>query len=478
MQVAGSITDTDIRGLTADSRTVRPGYLFAAIPGNQADGRDYIPDALGRGAVAVLAPEGTRLDQAADATLLTDRNPRRRLALMAARYFGAQPDTIAAVTGTNGKTSVTAFTRQIWSHLGRKAASLGTLGLVAPGREEALPLTTLDPVDLHRVLCQLVQDRVDHLALEASSHGLDQFRLDGVRVSAAAFTNLSRDHFDYHANPGDYLAAKTRLFDELLRPGGTAVLNVDVPEWPKLREICLARGHRIIPYGRAADPLDGIRLDSMTARPDGLDIRFVLFGAHHEVSLGLVGDFQAMNALCALALVIACDGEVEGAVQLLPRLQGARGRMEHVTNAPDGGAVYVDYAHTPGALETVLTALRPHTRGRLVCVFGAGGDRDPGKRPLMGAVVARLADRPIVTDDNPRGEDPAAIRAAIVAACPGAEEVGDRAEAIRRGMDALAPDDVLIIAGKGHERGQTVGERVLPFDDADTVRRIAQERAP
>ncbi len=480
MQLAGSMKEMNIQGLTADSRAVRPGYLFAALPGSRADGRAYIDDAIKRGAVAVLAPSGTNLtDASSSVALLTDDNPRQCLALLAARYFGDQPEIVAAVTGTNGKTSVVSFTRQIWSQIGYKAASLGTIGVTAPGRETYLPLTTLDPVELHGILAGLARDGVQHLALEASSHGLDQYRLDGVRMTAAAFTNLSRDHLDYHPTMEAYLEAKARLFTEIMPTGGTAVLNADVPEAARLAALCTDFGHRVISYGRSADAKTGIRLDDLHARPDGLDLTLTLFGERHEISLGLVGHFQAMNALCALGLVVACNGvAAEGAIQMLAGLKGARGRLERVASGPEGGAVYVDYAHTPGALETVLASLRPHTRGRLVCVFGAGGDRDPGKRALMGEVVARLADRAIVTDDNPRGEDPAAIRAAIHAACPDSEEIGDRAAAIRAGMEGLGPDDVLIVAGKGHEQGQTVGDDVIPFDDAETVRRLAGEMAP
>jgi len=471
--------EADIVGLSADSRAVRPGYLFAALPGARADGRAFIGEAIRRGAVAILAPPGTALDPAEPAIpLITDNNPRRRLALMAARFYGRQPKVVAAVTGTNGKTSVAEFTRQIWRHLGLPAASLGTLGVRAPDREEPLALTTLDPVALHRLLAELAEAGLDHLAFEASSHGLDQYRLDGVRVTAAAFTNLSRDHLDYHPDMESYLAAKARLFTTVMAPGGTAVLNADAPEWPALRALCQGRGHRVIGYGKAAHAVRGLRLDEVTPRPDGLELAASLFGRAQRARLGLIGAFQAWNALAALGLAIACGADARAAWAALPGLEGAPGRLQHVGDSTKGGAVYVDYAHTPGALETVLEAIRPHVRGRLLAVFGCGGDRDHGKRPLMGAVAARLADRAIVTDDNPRSEDPAAIRSAILAACPGAREIGDRGQAIRAGIAELGPGDVLVIAGKGHERGQIVGPETIPFDDAEVARRaIEREEA-
>ena len=475
----------DVTGLSADSRAVRPGDLFAALPGAHVDGRAFIADAVARGAAAVLAPPGVAEDALGDGgggvdiALITDANPRRRLALMAARFFGRQPGLVAAVTGTNGKTSVAAFTRQIWSRLGLRAASLGTLGVTAPGRAEPLALTTLDPVALHRILAELADDGIDHLALEASSHGLDQYRLDGVRVAAAAFTNLTRDHLDYHADMADYLAAKSRLFSTLMPEGGQAVLNADAPEWPALSRLCMARGHTVIAYGRSAEAATGIRLEALAPRRDGLDLAVTLFGTPMQTSLGLIGDFQAINALCALGLAIACGASPDDAFATLPTLRGAPGRLERVNDESETGDVYVDYAHTPDALAVMLAAIRPHVRGHLVVVFGCGGDRDAGKRPLMGAVVARGADRAIVTDDNPRGEDPATIRAAILAAWHSADvgsqpaevrEIGDRAAAIRAAIAELTADDVLVIAGKGHESGQIVGDTVRPFDDAEIAR--------
>ncbi|NNG04335.1 MAG: UDP-N-acetylmuramoyl-L-alanyl-D-glutamate--2,6-diaminopimelate ligase [Inquilinus sp.] len=461
----------EITGLTADSRAVEPGFLFAALPGSQADGRDFIGAAIAKGAIAILAPAGTVLpDYAGAATLITDDRPRRRFALIAAAFHGSQPATIAAITGTNGKTSTAHFTRQIWERLGHRAASLGTLGITAPGLENYGALTTPDPAALHASLADLAAAGVTHLAMEASSHGLDQYRLDGVRVTAAGFTNLSRDHLDYHGTMEAYLAAKGRLFDEVLAPGGTAVLNADAPESSALAARARAAGRRVSTYGVAGE---AIRLDDAVPQADGLALGLTIEGRRYSANLPLVGTFQVANALCALGLVLADDVAPAAAVEALGHLQGVRGRLEQVARHPNGAPVYVDYAHTPDALETVLKALRPHTVGRLVCVFGCGGDRDPGKRPLMGATVAQLADRPIVTDDNPRTEDPAAIRAATLAACPGAREIGDRAGAIRSAIAGLAPDDVLIIAGKGHETGQIVGEEVHPFDDAEHARAAA-----
>jgi UDP-N-acetylmuramoyl-L-alanyl-D-glutamate--2,6-diaminopimelate ligase len=456
----------EITGLTADSRAVKPGFLFAALPGSRAHGRDFIPEALRRGAAAVLADPGTVLPGPV-AVLVVDDNPRRRLSLMASTYYRAQPRVIAAVTGTSGKSSTADFTRQLWAALGWKSASLGTLGLIAPGREEYLPLTTMDPVGLHQRLEALANAGVDRLAIEASSHGLAQYRLDGVRVAAAAFTNLSHEHLDYHGSMAEYLAAKKRLFAELLPAGAPAVLNADVPEYRELDALLRARGCPVIDYGRSAATL---RLERQEAVPAGQELTVRVEGTRHEILFPVPGAFQAMNALAALGLVIATGGDPARAAQALAALKGVRGRIEHVATHPTGARIYVDYAHKPDALETVLRALRPHAAGRLVVVFGCGGDRDRAKRPLMGAIATRLADRVIVTDDNPRSEDPAAIRHEILAAAPQAEEIGDRGAAIKAAVDGLKAGDILVIAGKGHERGQIVGATVLPFDDADAAR--------
>ena len=471
-----ALNEIDIRGLTADSRRVEPGWLFAALPGTRADGRAFIADAVSRGAAALLVPaEGDLPQLSRPVPIIRDANPRRRLALLAAKFYGTQPRVVAAVTGTNGKTSTADFTRQIWMQLGRRAASLGTLGVVTPDQEIAGALTTPDPIELHRQLAELAAGGIDHLAMEASSHGLDQFRLDGVRVTAAAFTNLGRDHLDYHPTMAEYLAAKQRLFESLLIDGGTAVLNADAPEFVSLVALCHHRGLRVIGYGRKASE---IRLERAVPTPAGQRLTIGLFGKRHELDFPLAGEFQAMNALAALGLVIGGDDDGEAALATLGQLTGVRGRLERVAVHPNGAAIYIDYAHKPGALETVLATLRPHTSGKLAVVFGCGGDRDRGKRPQMGEIAERLADRVIVTDDNPRSEDPAAIRAEILAACRNATEIGDRAEAIRSAIAGLAAGDVLVIAGKGHETYQIVGDRTLPFDDAAVARDALATIAP
>ncbi|SMF71003.1 UDP-N-acetylmuramoylalanyl-D-glutamate--2,6-diaminopimelate ligase [Tistlia consotensis] len=473
--MTATVANTEILGLTADSRRVEPGWLFAAIPGTRYDGRDYIDEAVSRGASAVLAPAGTRLkDYGRAIALIEDSQPRRALAQMAATFHGRQPRTIAAVTGTNGKTSVASFTRQLWELLGWPAASLGTLGLVPPRADAPKALTTPDPVELARCLADLETAGFEHLCMEASSHGLDQFRLDGVRLSAAAFTNLSRDHLDYHGTMAGYLAAKKRLFAELLPEGGTAVLNADVPEFEELGALCRGRGQRVIAYGR--DGAD-LRLKALAPESGRLVLTLEVLGKEVTVALPVAGTFQAWNALAALGLVLAEPAVAPcQAVAALEKLSGVPGRVELVGSTPAGGLVYVDYAHTPDAIETVLKAVRPHTAGRLLVVFGAGGDRDPGKRPLMGEAAVANADLAIVTDDNPRSEPPAAIRAQVLVAAPGALEVGDRRKAIEQAVALLEPGDALVIAGKGHEAGQIVGDRVLPFDDrlvaADAIARL------
>jgi UDP-N-acetylmuramoyl-L-alanyl-D-glutamate--2,6-diaminopimelate ligase len=469
---AAQLDDREIAGITADSRQVQPGFLFAALRGSQADGRKFAGEAVAKGAVAILTDDaaGLALDQDARhrVAIVIDANPQRRLALLAARFFGRQPRTIAAVTGTNGKTSVAHFTREIWTALGHRAASIGTLGLVSPEGRRAGSLTTPDPVALHRDLADLAGAGIEHCAIEASSHGLAQFRLDGLSIAAAAFTNLTRDHLDYHGDMDSYRAAKERLFRELLPPGGGAVLNSDSPEFQRLAGICRERGHRVIGYGVAATA----ELRMLVRRPahNLQHLALSVLGPRYEVDLPLVGEFQAMNVLASLGLVLAAGASPSEAVDALARLSGVPGRMQFVGETATGVAVYIDYAHTPDALRTVLSALRPHTAGRLSIVFGAGGDRDRGKRPLMGRVAAELADLVYVTDDNPRSEPPPAIRREILAAASGAVEIGDRRAAIAAAVSELRAGDILVIAGKGHETGQIVGREVLPFDDAMVAR--------
>jgi UDP-N-acetylmuramoyl-L-alanyl-D-glutamate--2,6-diaminopimelate ligase len=395
---------------------------------------------------------------------------------MAARFHGRQPRTIAAVTGTNGKTSVVHFTREIWTALGHPAASLGTLGIVTAGESRPGALTTPDPVALHRDLAGLAKQGIDHVAVEASSHGLHQFRLDGMSVAAAAFTNLTRDHLDYHGEMAHYRAGKERLFTTLLAPGGSAVLNRDSAEFPRLEGLCRDGGHPVIAYG--AEPAADLRLIGREPRVDSQFLVLEVFGRRQELVLPLAGEFQAMNALAALGLVIATGGAVAASTAALTGLTGVPGRLQFVAGHEGGAAIVVDYAHTPDALATVLTALRPHAHSRLAVLFGCGGDRDAGKRPLMGEVATRLADRIYVTDDNPRTEPPEEIRRAILEAAPSALEIGDRREAIATAIAELGAGDLLVIAGKGHETGQIIGTETYPFDDAAIARELAGESRP
>ena len=454
----------EISGLTADSRTVRPGTLFAALAGSRTDGARFARDAVAAGAVAVVAARDADLDVAVPVIRAAD--PRRTLALAAARFYGAQPETIVAVTGTSGKTSVASFTRQIFASAGHQAASLGTIGVVSPKTTTYRSLTTPDPVELHRLLAELSRDGVTHMALEASSHGLDQRRLDGVRFSAGAFTNLGRDHMDYHATVEEYFAAKLRLFEDLLPAGAGAVVDADQPESARVVEIATRRGLKVISIGRAGDT---IRL--IEATPEGFRQRLTLDagGGEREILLPLVGGFQVSNALVSAGLAIATGTPVDTALAALETLEGAKGRLELAGQTRDGALIFIDYAHKPDAIVNALQALRPFASGRLSIVIGAGGDRDTGKRPLMGKASVDNADIVYVTDDNPRGEDPAAIRAAILAEAPGATEIGDRRAAIETAVGALKTGDILLVAGKGHETGQTVGERVLAFSDHEVV---------
>ncbi len=461
--------DPEILGLSADSRAVQPGYLFAALSGARTDGARFIADAARNGAVAALVGQGTTAGDTGLA-LVQAHDARLALARFAAGFYGIQPRIVAAVTGTNGKSSVAHFTRSIWQALGLEAASMGTLGLVSRPLNRAGGLTTPDPVALHRDLAALAEAGVDHLALEASSHGLEQHRLDGIEFAAAAFTNLSRDHLDYHRTMAAYFAAKARLFADLLPPGATAVINADTPEAESLIALCQSRGHRLLRYGAAGSEL---KLLSTATTAHGQHLALEVLGRLYEVELALVGSYQAANVLAALGLVLAEEVDLDAAVAALSSLEGAPGRLQHVGATREGAAVYVDYAHTPDALETVLKSLRPHVRNRLLVVFGCGGDRDAGKRPIMGGIAARLADLAILTDDNPRTEDAAAIRRAVRDGAPDAanlREIGDRHEAIDAAVAELRAGDALVIAGKGHEPGQIVGTTVLPFDDAEVAR--------
>ncbi len=462
-----------VAGLTADSRAVGPGMVFAALPGTRADGRAFIADAVARGAAAVIAPEGTPWPAGVPVRpLITSPDPRRTLALMAAAFHGAQPRIVVAVTGTNGKTSTVDFLRQVWTAAGQRAASLGTLGLVAEGFPPGPSLTTPDPVALHAMLADLARSGVGAAAMEASSHGLDQRRLDGVVLAAAGFTNLTRDHLDYHGSMDAYRAAKLRLFDTVLPQGAVAAVSTetDAATLEALRDAARARRLRLLDVGEAGE---AVRLLAARPLPDGLALEVQAFGARYDVHLPLPGRFQADNALLAACLAVGTGLPADRAFAALPHLRGVRGRMERAAVLANGAAVYVDYAHTPDALARLLAALRPHTSGRLHVLFGAGGDRDPGKRPLMGAAAAQGADRVWITDDNPRSENPAAIRAAVLAGAPGAIDAGAREEAIAAALSDLRAGDVLAVAGKGHEPGQEIAGVVHPFDDAAVVRRLA-----
>ncbi|ETD83123.1 UDP-N-acetylmuramoyl-L-alanyl-D-glutamate--2,6-diaminopimelate ligase [Rhodobacter capsulatus] len=463
-------SDVAVTGLSVDSRLVKPGHLFAALPGTKVHGATFVTAALERGAGAVLtdrAGEDTARQALAGGTvpLLVVEDARLALSCAAALFFGAQPATMVAVTGTNGKTSVATFTRMIWQALGLDAANIGTTGVegafAAPSSH-----TTPEPITLHRLLAEMAAAGVTHAAMEASSHGLAQRRLDGVMLKAAAFTNFTQDHLDYHASFDAYFDAKAGLFSRVLPEEGTAVINTDDPKGAVLVERARARGQKLIRVGQGDTceiQLQGQRFDAA-----GQDVRFLWQGGPQMVRLPLIGGFQAMNVLTAAGLVIACGAEPKAVFEVLPQLATVRGRMQLAATRTNGATVFVDYAHTPDAVETALRALRPHVLGRLVAIVGAGGDRDRTKRPLMGAAAAAHADAVIVTDDNPRTEDPASIRAAVMAgAGPEATEVGDRAEAILRGVDALGPGDALLIMGKGHERGQVIGTDVFPFDDAE-----------
>jgi UDP-N-acetylmuramoyl-L-alanyl-D-glutamate--2,6-diaminopimelate ligase len=457
----------EVSGIAMDSRAVKPGDLFFALSGSKTDGARFVDAAIAAGAIAIAGdhpPAGER-----SVPFVAVQNPRRALALAAAKFFPRQPATIAAVTGTSGKTSVAAFARQIWLSLGHASASIGTIGLVSPRRTIYGSLTTPDPVALHRQLDEIARDGVSHLALEASSHGLDQFRLDGVRIAAGGFTNLSRDHMDYHPDVAHYLAAKLRLFRDLVPPGGAAVISADHDCSQQVIDAARERKLRVMTVGNKGDGAgEGIRL--VEAVVDGLAQKLTLEhrGRKHAVRLPLVGEFQVENALVAAGLAIGTGSEPAAVFDALEHLQGAKGRLERV-GEHNGASIFVDYAHKPDALAKALQALRPYAKRKLVVVFGAGGDRDAGKRPLMGAIASENADSVIITDDNPRSEKPEAIRAAILATAKGAREIGDRTEAIRSAIAALQSGDALLIAGKGHETGQIVGDKTLPFSDHEAV---------
>lgn len=454
----------EIKGLGHDSRKIAPGDIFIALPGHAVDGRDYIDAALKAGAVAVMVPEGTHLTQ--DIPVLQSTNIRSDLSALASAFYSEQPGHVVAVTGTNGKTSVANFVRQIWQLQGKDAASLGTIGLQRGDRLNAGSLTTPDPIALHRDISEATKDGVSHLAIEASSHGLDQYRLHGLRIQAAGFTNLTHEHLDYHKTFENYREAKARLFAELLPESALAVINADSDQAEYYKDVCHKRDQRVITYGHASNDLKILKREP---HPAGQHAEIMMFGKPLSLSLPLVGAFQLMNFLCAS--VLACDPDISlkdqlpDIFELAPQIQSVRGRLQLVSGHPQNAAIYVDYAHTPDALETVLKALRPHTKGKLVCVVGCGGDRDKKKRPMMGKIADRLADTVVITDDNPRTEDPAVIRAEMLEGAADALEIYPRDRAIQDSVAMLKDGDVLLIAGKGHEQGQIIGAQTHPFDD-------------
>jgi UDP-N-acetylmuramoyl-L-alanyl-D-glutamate--2,6-diaminopimelate ligase len=461
---AVALRDVQVSGLTSDSRAVKPGFIFAAMPGTKNDGARFIPQALQAGASAIIVARGS---YEGPGLVIEVDNPRQILAHVAARFYDAQPDTIVAVTGTNGKTSVAVFVRQIWTELGFRSASLGTIGIVGPHGTQYLQHTTPDPVQLQESVAQLASDGVDHLAIEASSHGLEQYRLDGLRLTAGAFTNLTRDHLDYHGSFDAYFEAKMRLFTELLPQGAGAIINADSPSGEEVHLRAEARGLATMLVGHKGRDM---RLLEVQMEGLGQRLKVQTHQGTFDVNLPLAGDFQASNALVAAGLVIAAGGEQAHVFHALASLKGAPGRMDLVGQTQDGASVFVDYAHTPDAVATALLALRPTARGKLVVVLGCGGDRDKGKRPLMAKAAADHADKVIITDDNPRSEDPAMIRRDALAGAPSAMEIGDRATAIRSAVDMLKTGDILLVAGKGHELGQTIGAETRPFSDHDAVR--------
>jgi UDP-N-acetylmuramoyl-L-alanyl-D-glutamate--2,6-diaminopimelate ligase len=463
--------EANVTGFAIDHRKVAPGTVFGAFPGARFNGEDFIGDAIAAGAVAVVARPEVAV---AGVAHIADPEPRRAFAKLAARFFAPAPETIVAVTGTNGKTSVAEMTRQLWRMAGNHAASIGTLGVTTSDETVVTGLTTPDIVTFLANMSGLAREGVTHVAYEASSHGLDQFRNDGLRVTAGAFTNLSRDHLDYHATMEDYFAAKMRLFDEVVAPNGAAAVWADDVWSPQAVERASARGLRLLTVGERGE---FIRLLARVPTRLGQTLELEIGGKARAVDLPLIGAYQAANALLAAALVIAAGGDTERTLGDLGRLQPVRGRLERAAITRTGAPIYVDYAHTPDALEAAIAALRPHAKGRLIIVFGAGGDRDQGKRPEMGRVAAAFADVAIVTDDNARGEEPGDIRRMVLAGAAGAREIGDRRAAIAAAIAEAGRDDIVLIAGKGHEQGQIVGRgeaaRVLPFDDVTVARESA-----
>ncbi|MEM7069272.1 MAG: UDP-N-acetylmuramoyl-L-alanyl-D-glutamate--2,6-diaminopimelate ligase [Pseudomonadota bacterium] len=460
------LNTVEIKGLASNSQDVSEGYLFFGLPGTNLDGARFVSQAAEQGAVAAIVSDDSDVAEVS-IPILRSADPRKVLALASADFFGKQPETVAAVTGTAGKTSIANFLRQIWIAEGKVAGSLGTTGVMAPGMDTYGNLTTPDPIFLHRVLAELDDAGITHVAMEASSHGLDQRRLDGVRLSVAGFTNLGLDHLDYHTDMDDYLRAKLLLFTERLGAGEPAVIFSDDEYSPQVIAATRKAGRAALTVGRAGD---FISLKKVEHQQYGQIVELSHDNQHYRIEFPLAGDFQIANGLVAAGMAIASGSDAVDVLKALENLQGASGRLELVAKNQDGAPAYVDYAHKPDALEKVLDSLRPFTSNRLIVVFGCGGDRDKSKRPVMGEIASRLADVVIVTDDNPRTEDPASVRAEIMAACPGAIEVGDRGDAINKACDMLEVGDCLVVAGKGHETGQIVGDKTLPFSDHEVVR--------
>ncbi|RKQ71718.1 UDP-N-acetylmuramoylalanyl-D-glutamate--2,6-diaminopimelate ligase [Litorimonas taeanensis] len=456
-------------GLTCDSRAVQPGMIFAALPGTIADGRDYIPQAIEKGAVAILTLPDT---ETGDTALIADENPRLRYGQLARAFYPKQPQTLVAMTGTNGKSSTVEFLRQIWANAGYNAACFGTLGVMSDKGYAPMTHTTPDAVALHKTLHNLAEQGVTHVAMEASSHGLVQYRLDAVDIAASGFSNLTQDHFDYHTDEADYFEAKARLFTELTPQQAPVVLTVDDEYGRELVTRAEKRGQAVTSIGWAGAD---IRIDELMPHAASQDMTLVIDGKRHQVNLPLAGEFQSLNAVAALGLALQTGVSLDDGLKGLEALTGVAGRLERAGQTQHGAPVFIDFAHTEDGLNKLLRSVRPHTRGKIVIVFGCGGDRDPDKRPKMGAVAAKYADHVIVTDDNPRTEDAEAIRRAVMVGCPKAENIGDRETAIRAGIEKLSADDCLVIAGKGHESGQIIGTRVIPFSDVEVAREILAE---
>ena len=464
----GFNSDDAVTGLTCDSREVKPGYVFAALPGTVTDGRRFIEGAIEKGASGVLSTAGLELP----IPYISADNPRLAYAKMAAEFYKGQPKTLVAMTGTNGKSSTVEFLRQIWAYAGKQAACFGTLGVQAPSGYRPLTHTTPDAVALHKTLSELKAEGVTHAAMEASSHGLDQYRLDAVNIAASGFSNLTQDHFDYHPDAEDYFQAKARLFMELTPPNAPVVINVNDEYGQRLVDLCKGRGQSVMQVGWSGQD---IRIDEVMPRASSQIVDLVVQGKRRKIELPLAGEFQVLNAVAALGLAMVTGVKMDKALDALEHLSGVAGRMERAGQTKYGAPIFVDFAHTEDGLDKLLRSVRPHTMGKIIVVFGCGGDRDPDKRVKMGRVAAKLADEVIVTDDNPRTEVPASIRKAVLAGCPDAEEIGDRAQAIRAGIEKLGPQDCLVIAGKGHEQGQIVGTKVIPFSDVEQIKLALKE---